>query len=363
MSKERLLSLDVFRGITIAGMILVNDPGSWSHVYAPLLHAKWHGLTPTDLVFPFFVFMMGVALSLGRPKEGADRKSALQKALKRALMLFLIGVFLNGFPYFDLVNIRIPGVLQRIALVFAAIFWMHHYLDVKKQYYLGATILVTYWVIMVIVPVPGVGPANLDPGTNFAAWMDSILLKGHMWSATKTWDPEGFLSTFPAVVTGAMGMWTGRYLLKHDDKNHALVRVLIYGNLSVLIALMWNPFLPINKSLWTSSFVLATGGLGMLSFGALYWLLDVLKKRGKWTFPFKVFGMNAITVYVFAGILADLMGIIEFSNNTLKGHIYQGIATLIPEPKMASLIFAIMFVSICYIPIYVMYKRGIFWKV
>lgn len=363
MSKERLLSLDVFRGITIAAMILVNDPGDWGNVYAPLLHAKWHGLTPTDLVFPFFVFIMGVAIALGRPKEGSDRKIVMRKASVRAVKLFTLGLFLNGFPYFEIAALRIPGVLQRLALVFIALVFMHQYFRVKTQYYISAVLLIGYWVIMSWVPVPGIGEANLEPGSNFAAWIDSILLTGHMWSQTGTWDPEGVLSTFPAVVSGLMGLWTGNYLLHHDRKNHALIKVFVFGNLAILLALAWDMHFPINKSLWTSSFVLVTGGLGMLGFAMLFWLLDVEKKQGFWTFPFKVFGMNAIAAYVFAGVLATLMGVIEVGDASLHGHFYSAITYMLGDGKFASLVHAILFVSISYLFIWVLYKKQIFLKV
>ncbi len=363
MGKERLLSLDVFRGATIAAMILVNDPGSWSSVYAPLLHASWHGLTPTDLVFPFFIFIMGVAISLSKPKTGEDRKAVLIKSLKRTLYLFLIGLFLNGFPYFDFGDIRIPGVLQRIALVFIACLWMHQYVSIRIQYRIGAILLLVYWMLMCFVPVPGQGPANLEPGTNLAAWLDSILLEGHMWGQTKTWDPEGVLGTVPAIVTGMMGMLAGRHLFGSEHKSKALIQLFVAGNAAILVALAWDMHFPINKNLWTSSYVLATGGIAINAFAILYWVLDVQKIKGKWIFPFRVFGLNAITVYAFSGILATLFYLIEIGDNTMQGHIYDALVTVFTDLKFSSLIYAILFTSVCYIPVWVMYKKGIFLKV
>ncbi len=363
MEKERLLSLDVFRGITIAGMILVNDPGNWSYVYAPLLHSSWHGYTPTDLIFPFFIFIMGVAISLSKPKFGVERKLVMTKSIQRTFILFFIGLLLNGFPEYDFGSLRIPGVLQRIALVFMVCIWMHHNLQVKQQYITGSILLVGYWLIMSFVPVPGVGDANLEPGTNFAAWLDSIALTGHMWSSTKTWDPEGILSTFPAMVTGLMGLWTGKYLFNAENKTEALLRLMVFGVLAIISALIWSMHFPINKSLWTSSFVLVTGGWAMLLFSMLYWALDVLKKRVKVIYPFQVFGMNAITVYVFAGLLSNILSMIKIGDQSLHGVIYDLLVTVFGDQKLASLVFALLFVTFCYLPIWVMFKKRIFIKV
>lgn len=363
MNKDRLLSLDVFRGLTIAAMILVNDPGSWSYVYAPLLHAKWHGCTPTDLIFPFFLFMVGMAVSLGSPKIGEARTQITKKILKRSLYLFLIGLFLNGFPYFELSTLRIPGVLQRIAIVFLIIAIMHHYVSTRTQVIVGSGLLVFYWLIMSFVPVPGIGEANLEAETNFAAWFDRLFLTGHMWSLSKTWDPEGLLSTLPAVGTGLMGIFTGKILFKSDDKLSGLVKVFVIGNLAIATALAWDMFFPINKSLWTSSFVLYTGGIAMNFFGVLYWVLDVLKLRSKLTFPFEVFGSNAITAYTLSGILATLFGMIPIGNSSIHQVIYDGLYGTFGDYYFASFIYALIFVGICYVPILILYKRNIFIKV
>ncbi|MFY0626679.1 MAG: DUF5009 domain-containing protein [Reichenbachiella sp.] len=363
MKKERLLSLDVFRGITIAAMILVNDPGDWSNVYAPLLHAHWNGYTPTDLIFPFFIFIMGVAISLSKPKVGVERKSIVYKSLKRTLILFLIGLFLNGFPFFELSSLRIPGVLQRIALVFMGCIWLYQYLDSKKVYWVGAGILVVYWIVMSFIPVPGGTPSNLDPGTNFAAWMDEALLSGHMYSQTKTWDPEGILSTFPAIVTGIMGIWTGNNLFRTADKVKALLKIMVIGVLSIWAALIWDLSFPINKSLWTSSYVLITGGWGMISFAILFWFLDVEKYDTIVIKPFMIFGLNSITVYAFSGVLSTSLYLLKIGDNSLKGHVFEMISFVFDNAKFSSFVFAVLFVLVSYIPIWVLYKKGIFIKV
>lgn len=363
MGRERLLSLDVFRGITIAAMILVNDPGSWSHVYAPLLHAKWHGYTPTDLIFPFFIFIMGVAIALSSPKSGDVRKGLMKKSYVRALKLFGLGLFLNAFPHFELESLRIPGVLQRLALVFIAIMWIYHYFDAKKQYWIGGGLLVLYWVIMMFIPVPGGIASNLEPGTNFAAWFDELLLSGHMWSHSKTWDPEGVLSTLPAIVSGLIGIWTGRIVFSTDQKEGALLKVIVLGNIALIAGMIWGLHFPVNKSLWTSSFVLVASGWGMILFGIFFWVLDVLKKRSSLIYPFQVFGMNAITVYVFAGIMARLLSMITIGDASLHAHIYEGMIALFGDSTFSSLFYALVFVSVCYLPVWILYKKGIFIKV
>lgn len=363
MKKDRLLSLDVFRGLTIAAMILVNDPGSWTYVYAPLRHAQWHGCTPTDLIFPFFLFMVGLAISLGSPRSGDERKAITRKILKRSLYLFLIGLFLNAYPHFDFPNLRIPGVLQRISLVFLVIALMHHYADKVAQKWVAAGLLVVYWMLMSFVPVPGVGEANLEPETNLAAWFDRLFLTGHMWGITKTWDPEGFLSTLPAIVTGLLGMFAGSHLFKNEDKQKALTELFVAGNILIVVSLAWDMTFPINKSLWTSSFVLYTGGIAINFFAVLYWLLDVRKYRSKVLFPMEVFGSNAITVYTFAGVLANTIALISLGEQSLQGMVFNNLTALTGNPHLASLIYALGFVAICYVPIWVLYRRNIFIKV
>lgn len=363
MNKDRLLSLDVFRGLTIAAMILVNDPGSWSYVYAPLLHAPWHGCTPTDLIFPFFLFMVGMAVSLGSSKSGEARLQITKKILKRSLYLFLIGLFLNGFPYFELSTFRIPGVLQRIAIVFMVIALMHHYVSKKTQVWVGVGLLIFYWAVMSFVPVPGIGPANLEPDTNFAAWFDRLFLSGHMWSLSKTWDPEGLLSTLPAIGTGLMGVFTGTILFRTENRIEGLTKVFVLGNVAIALALAWDMTFPVNKSLWTSSFVLYTGGIAMNFYGVLYWLLDVRKWRSKLTFPFEVFGSNAITAYALSGVLASLFGIISIGDSSIHQGLYDFFVGIFDNNYFASLIYALIFVGICYLPILVLYRKNIFIKV
>lgn len=360
--KERLLSLDVFRGITIAAMILVNNPGSWSAVYSPLLHATWHGCTPTDLIFPFFIFIMGVAIVLSKPKTGKERGPIMVKILKRTLYLFLIGLFLNGFPFFDLGSIRIPGVLQRISIVFLVCASMHHMVSERKQLLTGAGLLIIYCLLMLVVPVPGFGPANLEKGTNLAAWLDSLILDGHMWRVSKTWDPEGILSTMPAIVTGLFGMMIGRILFKSENKQEAIIKLFVIANISIVAGLAWDLFFPINKSLWTSSYVLYTGGLATHFLTVTYWFLDVRKSKLWVTFPSVVYGMNAIAVYTLSGVLATSLYLIEIGGESMSSLIFKFFNQFL-SPINASLTYALVIVGICYLFNLILYRKKIFIKV
>ena len=300
----RLLSLDGFRGITVTAMILVNNPGDWSHIYAPLQHARWDGCTPTDLIFPFFLFIVGVSIVYalsGKKADPTTHGKTILRILKRSLIIFGIGIFLALFPDFDFTNLRIPGVLQRIAVVFLFSGIIFLKISTRVQLFLMAFILLLYWGLMTLVPVPGMGIPNLEPATNLGAWLDNKLLPGHLWASSKIWDPEGILSTLPAIVTGLSGVLAGKWLRQPTDAAHKTTGLLLYGNLAMLGGLIWNLVFPINKALWTSSYVLYTAGLAAIGLGICYWFIDV-KEYKAWTKPFAAFGMNAITVYVIAGL-------------------------------------------------------------
>ncbi|MGB5290656.1 MAG: heparan-alpha-glucosaminide N-acetyltransferase domain-containing protein, partial [Lysobacterales bacterium] len=197
---KRLLSLDFFRGITIAAMILVNNPGSWAHVYPPLLHAQWHDWTPTDLIFPFFLFIVGVSINLafsGKKDSQVPAKDLYGKIIRRTLILFALGLFLNGFPFFDLASLRIPGVLQRIAICYLVASLLFLHCGARVQALWAVAFMLIYWAAMQWFPVPGIGAGSYEKGANFSAWVDNLFLHGHMWSESKTWDPEGIFSTLP----------------------------------------------------------------------------------------------------------------------------------------------------------------------
>lgn len=368
MSKnKRLLSLDVFRGITIAAMIVVNNPGSWAAVYPPLLHASWHGCTLTDLVFPFFLFIVGVAVSLSLSRAVEDKgrhKQIILSVLKRSVILFLMGLFLNAFPYFDLYHLRIPGVLQRIAVVFFVCAVLYLKTGWKIQVYIGSAILVVYWLLFLLIPVPGANAGRFDPGVNLAAWVDSQLLMGHMWEVTKTWDPEGVLSTLPAIVTGLIGVLAGQWLICDKTEREKIIYLFVAANLLIVTGLFWDLFFPINKSLWTSSYVLYTAGIAIHFLGFLYWLLDFRMLRSKLWTPFKAFGMNAIFVYVLSMTLASLLVSLEISEGvSLQAWLFSGFITFIGDIYFASFVYALLFTLLMFVPVWILYKKNIIIKV
>ncbi|RRA98053.1 acyltransferase family protein [Larkinella rosea] len=363
----RLLSLDTFRGITVAAMILVNNPGDWGHIYAPLGHAHWHGWTPTDLVFPFFLFIVGVSISYAL--QNKQRAGLVGKIVKRSLILFGLGLFLNLFPKFDLTTVRIPGVLQRIALVYLACSLIYIKTDTKTQGWLIGILLVGYWLLMSFVPVPDFGSANLDPETNLGAWFDRTLLGGqHLWKTAKVWDPEGLLSTLPAVATGLSGIRAGTLLKSNRSEAEKTAWLFVAGCLSLIGAYVWNGFFPINKSLWTSSFVLLTSGLALQALALCYWLIDVQGYQ-RWTKPFVAFGVNAITVFFLSGLIPRLLNMIKTQqpDGTEMGGkewLYQTFfVTYFESPYNASLAGALTFVLIWFVILYVMYQKKIIIKI
>lgn len=319
-SPVRLLSLDVFRGLTVAAMILVNNPGSWANIYAPLKHAEWHGCTPTDLIFPFFLFIVGVSISyaLGSKKGYMSHSKLIITALKRALILFGLGLFLNLFPKVftepmeAFQTVRIPGVLQRIAVVFFITAVIFIKTNPKTQLRLLIGILIAYWAMMTLIPVPGVGYANLEKETNLGAWLDrSILTEAHLWRSAKTWDPEGILSTLPAIATGLFGVLVGSWLKRKDREESVKISWMFStGILAVILGLIWDLCFPINKALWTSSFVLYAGGLATIGLALCYWLIDVQGYK-KGTKPFVVYGVNAITVFFLSGLIPRILTMIK----------------------------------------------------
>ncbi len=369
-NKGRLLSLDVFRGITIMGMILVNNPGTWSSIYPPLKHAEWHGCTPTDLVFPFFLFIVGVAITYALSKKkasGEDQTKLIIGIVRRSLTLVFLGLFMAAFPKFDLINLRFPGVLQRIGLVYLVTGILFLKVNTKTLAYIGGGLLLFYWFIMSFIPVPGVGYPNLIPGKNLAAWFDNIILAGHMWASTKIWDPEGILSTLPAIVTTILGILTGDWLRKPIEQGTKIATMFTYGFLTLLAGYIWSGWFPLNKSLWTSSYVLYTAGLAMLFLGTCYWLIDV-KKITWWTKPFIVYGTNAITVFFLSGLVAKSMGLITWMNSegveiSLKGYLYDSLFTWWLSPINASLAWAISYIAIWLGLMWILYAKKIFIKV
>jgi predicted acyltransferase len=374
----RLLSLDVFRGLTVAAMILVNNPGDWGNIYAPLKHAEWHGCTPTDLIFPFFLFIVGVsiAFSLGAKKKmGVPENAIIISIIKRSALLFLLGIILASIPDIfvnpaqTFSTLRIPGVLQRIALVFLVCAILFYKTGVKTQVILFVFILIIYWVLLTLVPVPGGIAPNLEKTTNLGAWLDRTLLtENHLWKFSKTWDPEGILSTLPAIASGISGVLTGVWLRRKDIRADRKVYImLIAGIISVISGLFFDSYFPMNKALWTSSYVLFTSGLALIVLTILYWIIDVRQVRG-FTKPFVVYGVNAITVFFLSSIMAKLFNFIKVPNTdgaevSLKTWLFQSFFAPNFSPLNASLAWALCFVFFWLAILWLMYNRKIFIKV
>jgi predicted acyltransferase len=374
---ERLLSLDIFRGLTIAMMTLVNNPGSWNSIYPPLEHAAWHGLTPTDLVFPFFLFIVGVSITFSLTKRkgrGDDQKKLLLQIFRRGITIFLIGFLLPVLPFFypgavgwnDIASIRILGVLQRIGIVYIIASIIFLKTDIKWQAILGAGFLLLYWFLMTVVPVPGIGYASLEPGNNLAAYIDRIFLTGHMWRGTITWDPEGILSTLPSISTALCGVMLGHWLRSKNEPAVKAVWIFVAGNFALAIGWLWALVFPLNKNLWTSSYVLFTAGMACQFFGVIYWLVDVQGWK-RLTKPFVIFGTNAIAVYALSDFICRLMYKITFhvGDKTLciQEWLYQFIFAPYLSPVNASLGYALFFVVLMLGITTIFYKKGIFLKV
>ncbi len=369
------MSLDLLRGATIAGMILVNNPGDEQSAYWPLKHAEWNGWTPTDLVFPFFLFIVGVAMAFSfssRLKRGESRRRLMAHVLWRGLILFALGMFLNGFPnQYHLATWRVYGVLQRIAICYVisaiVVLWSGR----RGWIITIVTCLAGYWVFMRFVPVPGFGvPTHdvplLDPDRNIAAWLDRKLLFGHLYEGTR--DPEGVLSTIPAIATSLLGVLTGEWLRSDRSAGSKAAGMASFGVLGLAAGEIFNLWFPINKKLWTSSYVIFTAGLALLCLALCYWVLDMKQWRGRWTKPFVIFGMNAIAAYVFAEMVAhwiSRMGV-SLADGTFvpwQQVIYERWFEGLASPPNASLLYALVFVMMCWAAMWVLYRRGIFLKI
>ena len=368
----RLISLDVFRGLTVMAMILVNNPGDWGHIYPPLEHAEWNGCTPTDLIFPFFLFIVGVSLvyALDSTKHrGGPQGITLARVARRAAVLFGLGLLLSLYPKFDFSVVRIMGVLQRIALVFLGCSIIFLTTSRRTHMWLVAVLLVGYAALMQLVPVPGFGPANLEPSTNLGAWLDRLLFtEPHLWKQSRTWDPEGLLGTLPALATGLLGALTAQWLRRPDREPATKVAWLFIGGGGLtLLGLVWHPWFPINKALWSSSYVLYTGGLAMAGLAALYWICDVQGHRG-WTRPALAYGVNAILVFCLSALLSRTFGLFKLALpggkiGGLKEWLYEwGIAPHFADPRTASLAGAVALIVIWYVILSWLYRKGIVLK-
>lgn len=364
----RLRSLDAFRGFTIAGMILVNNPGSWSYVYPPLRHAPWHGCTPTDLVFPFFLFIVGVSIVLSFSKHmerGVSTRDLHLKLIKRTLLIFAIGLFLNAFPRFDLGSLRYFGVLQRIALAYCFAGLIVLNTGTRGQVWFAGALLLLYWALMKLVPVPGFGAGDLSMEGNLAAWVDRSLFGQHIWR--EQYDPEGLLSTIPAVVTVLLGVFTGRLIKSNRSGSEITNTMFVMGWAGILGGLVWGFWFPINKALWTSSYVLFTAGAALQFLGVCYWLIEV---RGctRWTRPAVMFGMNPLALFVASGLLVKTIVRIRLATpdggtTSLYAWIYNTLFVPWAGRMNGSLAFAISNVLLWLAVAALLYRKRIFIKI
>jgi predicted acyltransferase len=363
--RSRLDSLDAFRGLTIAGMILVNNPGSWGHVYAPLLHAEWHGWTPTDLIFPFFLFIVGVSLPLSfgkRMERGDSRRVLFWHILRRSSILFGLGIFMAAFPRFDLLNVRIMGVLQRIGVVYLFAASAFLILKPKGRALFLLSLLLGYWALLTLVPVPGYGPGDLSPEGNLGAFLDRMILGDHLWR--DMWDPEGLLSTIPAIGTTLLGIFAGEWIRSGVSTSRVAVGLAVGGLVGVGLGSLWGMVFPINKGIWTSSYVVFTAGAAALLLSLMFWVMEVRGKKG-WAKPLIVYGMNAIAVFVASGLLARIMGIVRVGAEaqSLKGWIYENLFASWAGPLNGSLAFALSYVLLWLGLMWLLHRRRVFIKI
>jgi predicted acyltransferase len=348
----RLSSVDAFRGITVAGMVIVNNPGSWDAIYWPLEHAEWNGWTPTDLIFPFFVFLVGVSLAL----SWQTITSSTYRIVERGALIICLGLFMAGFPFFNPTHWRIPGVLQRIGLCYlGAAFIYRRTRNVKVLAAITALLLVGYWALLATF-------GDLTPDGNIGARIDHQLLGSHLWRQ-RNWDPEGLLSTVPAIGTALSGVIAGLWLNSPAAGTRKVAVLLVSGAALFVAGLAWNPWFPINKSLWTSSYVLLSAGAAAMLLAACVYLIDERGIRA-WSYPFVVFGRNAIALFVVSGLIGKLLIMIPAqvhgSRNVLQSLIFDYAFAWISPPEIASLSYATVFLALMYGLCHFLYRRGIF---
>lgn len=369
--KPRLLSLDFFRGLTIAAMILVNTPGDYDHVYAPLEHSKWDGCTLTDLVFPFFLFMVGVSIvyALENKKAvGANHGLIIVGALRRMLILIALGLGIFLFYRFNFSHLRFPGVLQRIGVVYFITTLLYLKTSQRTRDWLIGIILLSYYLMLHFIPVPDGHPPNLSPEFNLAAWIDrAVFTTNHMYRYTKLWDPVGLLSTWPAIATALFGIRVGAMLKQADvDVNRKCITLLLIGGGATALGLVTNIFSPINKSLWSSSYVLYSGGLCTLGLTAAFWIIDV-KGYKKYVWPFAVLGTNAISAYILSEIMPGLINYLRlpYNGGSVSGmkYFYQVIFLPFFLQENASLLSACTFVIFIWLIMYILYKKKVVIKI
>jgi predicted acyltransferase len=376
--KQRLLSLDVFRGLTVAGMLLVNQPGDWGAIYPPLEHATWNGWTPTDLIFPFFLFIVGVTTHLSmesRRKRGETERAIVWQIARRAAAIVLCGLLLASFPWWPIERIttmRFPGVLQRIGVAYFFGALLTRRGSLTRQVLILVVLLYGYWFIMTLLPVPGTGAMGQlvlgNPSASLAAWLDRAVFGSHLWKSSVTWDPEGLLSTIPAIGTVILGVFTGRWISTDQPIHEKLVGLFGAGALATMTGLMWNWSFPINKNLWTSSYVLFTGGVAAMTLATCIWIIDIAGVKW-WTKPFTWFGRNPLIAFLGTGAMSRLIySLIRVPDGagtsaSLQRAIYNSAYASWLSPKDASLLFALSYVALWAVILWVLDQRKLYWKV
>lgn len=346
----------------MAAMLVANFPGTEAFVFFTLRHTRWNGLSFTDLIAPIFLFVVGVSIALAYAKsveKQLPKGGLYRKIVIRSLKIFAVGMFLNLMPDFNFADVRWTGTLHRIAIVFLVCAILFLNTTWKQQAWIGVLTLVAYWLAMTLIPTPDVGKVILEPGQNLAAWLDRKYLPGRMWQGT--WDPEGILSTFPSIVTGIAGMLAGRLMLSQKMPLEKVACLMTAGMVSAIIGYFWGLTFPVNENLWTSSFVCVTAGFAAMLLGALYFLVDILgNTRG--TKPGIIFGANAITVYVLGDVLALFFYRFQVGGLPLNEYVVHQLMAVGVLPELASLLYALFFVGVNFIPAYFLYRKQIFIK-
>ncbi len=360
--------MDVFRGITIAGMLIVNNPGSWSHVYPALEHAEWHGWTPTDLIFPFFLFIVGVAMTFSFPSrlaKGETRGALLKHVLFRSVALFVLGMILTGFPDYDFSHRLILDVLQRIGVVYLFSGIMVIYAKPMQQAVLSVFFIVLYWVLMMTVPVPGYGAGVLAPEGNLWQHVDNVLIAGWHYHA------EGILSLIPSFSTVLLGSLTGELLRSEKSQLEKVSLIFVLGNIGMVLGAIMDIWFPINKLLWSSSYVVFTAGFALNLLGVCYWLIDI-KQYTSWTKPFVVFGVNAIAAFFLSSFFSRVMGLIKIEGTDaagittaigLKSWLYEHLFSPWASEINASMCYAIAYTLMWLGVMWVFYAKKVFVKI
>jgi predicted acyltransferase len=370
---ERIAALDAFRGMTIAGMLLVSNPGTWDAIYPPLEHAPWHGWTPTDLIFPFFVFVVGITTHISlaaRAARGDSSRAVTLRILRRGGLIILFGLLLQAFPYFPIERItqmRFPGVLQRIGVCYIAAALLSRHRSNRAVAGMATLLLLGYWALQALIAPPGVAGPTLDvPQDTLSAWIDRMVFGSHLWKQSLTWDPEGLLSTLPAIGTCLLGVLAGRRLATAAPLDQRLNELFAAGAIGATAGLIWNWVFPINKNLWTSSYVLFTAGLAGLTLATCAWLIDV-RGRWRWAAPFMTYGKNPLVAFIGSGLMARLLGMIHVTvggeSVSLQQAVYRGVFASWLAPRDASLAYALGFVALWYGILKVLERRGVIFKV